>query len=30
VLVLDVFVVEGGGAVPVLVDGGLDRFLTAL
>ena len=30
VLVPDVLVVEGGGAVPVLVDGGLDRVLTAL
>ena len=30
VLVPDVLVVEGGGAIPVLVDGGLDRVLTAL
>ena len=29
-LVLDVFVVKGGSAVPVLVDSGLYRFLTAL
>lgn len=29
-LVLDVLVIEDGGAVPVLVYGSLDRVLTAL